>query len=351
MTKSQTYYFVAKCLVLDESPDFKRTIIKLCNNGLVDWHEFIFVCSENLVLPLIYIKFRTHGILQYLPEEVEHHLFHIYELNAKRNTEILGQIKVITSILNEKNIFPLYLKGAGNLLDNIYSDIGERLMGDIDFLVHESEYLETAELMLKHGYKTDVDITSIEIMKADHYPRLYHPEYPADIEIHRIPTDYKCERWYNKQIVNSEKQTVADVAGCYVQSHTHKILLNFIHGQLSHEGYLYGWVSLKDIYDLYLLSKRIQLINVIPLIEERGKVVAYFAFARNAFEFDEQFFPQQNYRFKILKKKHDLRLNSTHFQYLTQKYKRFKSAYIYLIQTGFFSKKIYNLILRKFKVR
>ena len=94
MTNSQTYYFVAKCLALDENPDFKNTLVEVCKNNSIDWLEFISVCSENLVLQLVYIKFRSHKILEYLPKEVSQHLQEIYELNTQRNTGILNQIKI-----------------------------------------------------------------------------------------------------------------------------------------------------------------------------------------------------------------------------------------------------------------
>lgn len=351
MTKSEIYYFVAKCLVIDENPNFKNIIIQSIKNDLIDWLEFVSTCSENLVLQVIYIQFRNHGILEHLPEEVVHHLLEIYELNRNRNTGILKQIEFINTTLNENNIYPIYLKGSGNLLDNLYTDIGERLMGDIDFLVPEEQYLYAAEIMIKQGYKSDVDATKLDLMKSDHYPRLHHPNHLADIEIHRIPTDYKCEDWYNKEIVFAEKRAVPNISGCYVQSYQHKIMLNFIHGQLSHEGYLYGWVSLKDIYDLYLLSKRISIFDTIPLIKEKEKAIAYFAFAKSAFGFNDPFFPSQNRKFKILKKKHDLKLDYPEFQNLIQGYKRAKAAYIYMVQTGFLSKKVYNLIVKKLGLR
>jgi hypothetical protein len=351
MTKSDIYYFAAKCLVLDENPNFKNIIIQSFKNNLFDWLEFVSICSENLVLQTIYVKFKNHYILEYLPEEVARHLYEIYELNRKRNTGILRQIETINTTLNKHDIYPIYLKGSGNLLDNLYTDIGERLMGDIDFLVPEAQYLYAAELMIKQGYKSDVDATKLDLMKSDHYPPLYHSDFPTDIEIHRIPTDYKCESWYNKEIVFAEKQTLPNIDGCYVQSQQHKILLNFIHGQLSHEGYLYGWVSLKDIYDLYLLSKQTSIIDTLSLIKEKEKAIAYFAFAKSAIGFDDQFFPLQNRKFRILKKKHDLKLDSPQFQNLIQGYKRVKAVYIYMLQTGFMSKKIRRLILKKLSFR
>jgi hypothetical protein len=350
MTKSELYYLAARCIALDEKPKYKHEIIEAFTNDLFDWHGFVSMCSENLVLPLIFIKLKKHGILEFIPEEVGQHLLEIYKLNSKRNAEILDQIKYITNILNENNIFPIYLKGAGNLLDNFYADIGERMMGDIDFLVAEDDYLKSAELMIKNGFYPEIDVRGLDVMHFDHYPRLRHPVYPADLEIHRIPTDYDCSGWYGKEIVDAEKQTAPELGGCFVQSPRHRVMLNFIHSQLSHEGYLYGWVSLKDIYDLSLLSNRVPLTEILPLIKEKGKAIAYFSFAKNALGADNLFFAKQNLQYSILKKKHDLNLDSTLFHSCLLQYERWRKAFLYTLQKGIFSKEIRQIVIRKFKV-
>jgi len=44
-------------------------------------------------------------------------------------------MKEMNATLNAAGISPIYLKGTGNLIDGFYEDIGERIIGDIDFLV------------------------------------------------------------------------------------------------------------------------------------------------------------------------------------------------------------------------
>ena len=317
MTQSEIYYFAGKCIVLDENPEFGKEIIELSKHDLIDWKQFVEICSNNLVLPLIYLKFRNHNILDYLPQDLHEHLLEIYELNNLRNNAILDQIKSITAILNEQNIFPLYFKGAGNLLDDVYFDIGERLMIDIDFLVPEKDFLTSAQIMINNGYLSFKEIEILEAWKWKHYPPLYHPDFPAVIEIHRIPTHRK-RKWFNQDIINAEKKAVSTLNGCFVQSFHHKIIHNFIHSQLSHKGYLFGNVSLRDIYDLHLLSKQFSLIEALPQIKKRNKAIAYFSFARTVFGFDNQFFPKQNWKYRILKKKHELIHNSPLFKKMYQ---------------------------------
>ena len=67
----------------------------------------------------------------------------IYGLNRERNIQILQRIDDITAELNKKNIQPVFLKGTANLLDGLYSDLGERMIGDIDFLVKEQLKFQT----------------------------------------------------------------------------------------------------------------------------------------------------------------------------------------------------------------
>ena len=37
------------------------------------------------------------------------------------------------------NITPIFLNGAENLLEGLYKDIAERMIGDIDFIISEKE--------------------------------------------------------------------------------------------------------------------------------------------------------------------------------------------------------------------
>jgi len=69
----------------------------------------------------------------------------VYKLNLARNKQIIEQVKELTSTLNKADISPIFLKGTGNLIDGAYSDIGERIIGDIDFLFPENNFLTTAE--------------------------------------------------------------------------------------------------------------------------------------------------------------------------------------------------------------
>lgn len=310
MNNKDLYQLACQCLSLDDHPDFDMLIIK----SLADEEnrqDFVRFCSNQLILPVIYVKFRDHNLLAYFPEEFTSFLEEVHQLNLFRNEQILKQLHDILSVLNRHQIYPTILKGAGNLLDNIYNDQGERMMGDIDFLVPEKDYLISAELLENAGYLKFVEAPEYEdVQKMKHYPRLYHPDYVATIEIHRIPVVERCKSWFNPEIINSEKKAVVSLDGCFVESDNHKIIHNFIHSQIANQGYLFGNAPLRDIYDLYLFSKRYPLKDTIPQVRYKWKATAYFAFARYAFQLDDVSYQERNLAYHILKCRHNLNQSS-----------------------------------------
>jgi len=271
-------YFIGQCLSLDEHPSFRETIIVQFSDPGYDWNSFIWTCSNHLVLPVVYLKLKKHKLLSYLPEVLAQHLKEIHSLNRTRNGQILEQMMEINATLNKSGISPIYLKGTGNLIDGVYEDIGERIVGDIDLLIPEAEYLKAVELVKVIGYVNHWGEPR-NPEKLKHYPTLFKENVPVDIEIHRIPVQDEYLKFINQEMILSQKTAVASFPGCFVPSDDHKILHSFVHSQLCNTGYRLGVVSLRDIYDLYCFSKRARLITALAGFPVQRKVNAYFAIA------------------------------------------------------------------------
>jgi len=312
MTNKELFYFTGKCLMLDEDPLFREEIITLNAAGAIDWLRFSASCSDHLILPVIYLKFQKHGIIDNLPEEFSEHLKYLYELNRERNSRILAQLGSITAILNKNDIYPVFLKGAAHLLDGLYSDIGERIMGDIDFLIPEKDYIRTAKILEDEGYALHEPFLYFDVAVLKHYPPLAKPGEPAYLEIHRLLTEKELS-WFNARITDQEKKEIKMLQGCHVLSDNHKIAHNFIHGQLHHQGHLTGIVSFRDLYDLYLLSKRSDIHQTLAYIKAKRKAIAYFAFAGKVFGTQGRFYTGNNFSAWLFIKKHDLNLSSSTF--------------------------------------
>jgi hypothetical protein len=348
---NELLYFVGKCLTIDKQPDNLQEIKNLIIAENIDWDKFVTLCSIHLITPVLYLKFQKTNILQLLPKELEDYLKEIYELSKTRNKLIINQIKEICDLLAKNNIYPILLKGAGNLIDNIYSDTGERIMGDIDLLVDETEYLEAAGIFTNVGYTESKLLYYDDVTILKHYPRLSHPDKNASVEIHRIPVDEDYLKLFNQEMIREQIKRVDGYPNCYVLSDKHKILLNFIHSQLTNKGHKSGVVSLRDVYDLYLLSGKVNLTNLLPQIKPHKKAQSYFLLSQKILGTDIGFSAKQTLHDKWLLYKFDKNFNSKMFyvvnKTLTELYDRIIIRYFGLIFKSFYSKKVRTFMLMR----
>lgn len=345
MTDKELFYFTGQCLALDDHPEFSKVIIQKISPGSVDWDKFVWLCSNHLILPAVYLKFRDLGILDHLPPELSEFLTEIYQLNLSRNNKILEQLHAITTLLNQHDIYPIYLKGTGNLLDDLYCDRGERMIGDIDLLVPEKDYLRAVSIMKEDGYRTSSPVY-FDVEKLKHYPCLSKEGAATHIEIHRLPVADDYKRWFNSSIIDSQKKAVSGLQGCYVLSDHHKIIHNFIHSQLGHKAHIYGVVSLRDTYDLYLLSKRSIVEDTLKEVKSKRKAIAYFVYTAKALGLKEKLCTIGNITSRLFILKHDLNISSPLF-YHTHRYTVYFSQRILIGYIGQFIQCFYSRDTRK----
>jgi hypothetical protein len=278
MNNKELYYFLGKCLSFGDNPEFVTVFKQLLSSSEVDWERFVKLASVHFVTPLLFPKFRENDILDDLPSDLSSYLEEIHELNLNRNNKILSQIEAINAALNNRNIFPVYLKGAGNLIDGLYHDPGERIMIDIDILIAEEDFLKSVETLRELGYK-NTEQPDDDMLNIQHYPRMMRDNTVAGIEVHRLPVPEKYARWFNYNYIAAGMKTPAGYPGCRVLSDKHKAILCFIHSQLSHRGNKYGIISLKDAYDICLLSKRIGSAEIIVPTAYIKKAADFFYLA------------------------------------------------------------------------
>ena len=87
---------------------------------------------------------------------------HITNLNREKNIQILAQAKELNSLLLANNIRPIFLKGTGNLLADLYEDIAERMVGYIDFIFSKEDYPKVITVLRDNRYS--------DVGKKEYYP-------------------------------------------------------------------------------------------------------------------------------------------------------------------------------------
>lgn len=329
MTYKELFYFTGQCLSLDEHPAFRKTIVQKILADEIIWERFVQLCSDHLIIPAIYLKFKAHDLLSILPEDLAQVLTEIYKLNRERNAKILLQIDHIAAALLPEKIDPVFLKGSANLLDGLYSDLGERMMGDIDFLVKEENYIKTAAIMKEMGYRHE-PVNYLDVSRLNHYPRLHRQGF-ADIEIHRIPVYEKYSISFNANAVFNHKMEVPGQSKLHVPFDAHKLIHTFIHSQLSDHGHAYKQLSFRDLNDLYLLSKRIDVSSLVKQTGYRHKAICWLVFGQRVLGLPGSLYNRETNRAKWFCWKYNLAL----------KFIKMYNAYIIL-------KKIIYLILVRY---
>jgi hypothetical protein len=353
MKNKELLYFVGMCLTIDKNPENLIKVKDKIHAGIIDWTKFVALCSNHLITPAIYPIFRKTNILSLLSEDLQSYLKEIYELSFLRNQMILEQIIEICNLLATINIYPILLKGAGNLTDNLYPDLAVRIMGDIDLLVTEDEYLAAAQILINSGYTESKLFYCDDLKLLKHYPRLLQEDKAAAVEIHRIPVDEDYLKWFNQDMIRKNIKNAECLPYCHVLSDEDKVILNFIHSQLTNKGDKSGVLMLRDIYDLYLLSGRVNLNHLFPLIKPNRKAGDYFFLSQKILGVNIGYLANQGLSGKWLHFKHDFNFKSKFFystnKIITELYDRILVRYFGLIFKSFYSKKVRSFMFMRLR--
>ncbi|MDA8626077.1 nucleotidyltransferase family protein [Flavobacteriaceae bacterium] len=266
MNYKETLYFVAKCLTIsleDKNRDEIELVLKRTD---VDWDAVVKVSTAHYVFPAIYCNFKRADFLKYLPIDLVDYMKYITNLNRERNKKIISQAQELNSVLLANKIRPIFLKGTGNLLAGIYRDIGERMVGDIDFIFSKEDYPKTIIILREFGYSEVNKQKYYPPDKFRHYRRLQKENKIAAIEIHKdLLIRIKYTNEFNYSFVAKDSQIINDVA---VLSYTNKLNLSIIANQINDNGFYYKTMALRNAYDVFLLSKKTDAMAAVNTIDK-----------------------------------------------------------------------------------
>ena len=65
---------------------------------------------------------------------------------------LLKEAKELSELLYKNNINHIFLKGTALLLSNVFEDIGERMMCDIDFIIQHKDEEKIKKVLEKNNY-------------------------------------------------------------------------------------------------------------------------------------------------------------------------------------------------------
>jgi len=259
MNYLETLYFIGKCLTLSHEEKNRSKVLTILKNEDVNWESVVKVSTAHLVFPALYCNLKDVAFLHLLPKDLVQHMVSIYHLNHNRNLEIIAQAKEINILLLENNIIPIFLKGTSFLIENLYGNIGERMVGDIDFLVDDKHFVKTVKLLKVLGYNTAMKEKHI-IFESRHYPRMVKKGSIAAIEIHDKVILNKYSKNYNYNLFLDGLRKFDNFS---IPSIKNQIVHNCINKQFSDQGSCYKSLTLRNSYDLLKLSLKENTLNAI----------------------------------------------------------------------------------------
>lgn len=261
----ETLLFIGKCLTISDNKKNRDEIENKIINEFINWDLFVKIGTSHLIFPSLFFNFKNTGLINIIPYELAEYMKHIFDLNNERNKEILLQVKELNLLLKTHGITPIFLKGASFLVENLYLNNGERMIGDIDILVSKKNYSLTIKILKNYGYSTSEKEEDL-IFPSKHYPKMVKKGSIAAIEVHSKIILNKYSKVYNYRsfIKNSRK-----INNINIPSLENQIIHNFINKQFSDKGKFYRSPSFRNSYDLYRLSLKINPLIIIKNGEKK----------------------------------------------------------------------------------
>jgi hypothetical protein len=252
MNYKETLFFIGKCLTISHEEHNFNIVNKQIKSNQVDWNNVVKVATSHYVFPALYCNLKRKKLTQYLPSDLVEYMKHITDLNRERNFQIIEQAKEINDLLLSNNITPIFLKGTGNLLEGLYEDIAERMVGDIDFIVSKNDYKKTILILESSKYKK-VHNTSFDFPSFKHYPRLQKEEKIAAVEIHK---ELLIKKYASEFNFNYIKKNVLSKNNFSFLSYSDQLCLSIIAKQVNDSGQEFNNIALRKSYDVFLLAKK-----------------------------------------------------------------------------------------------
>jgi hypothetical protein len=256
MKRNQLYTLLSDCLSLDFHAEKLGHIKEQLESGTLDWIKFVSLASNHFVLQTIFRIFGEHQLLDKTPAEVVTEMQRIHSLIEARNNEMLSLSLEINDILKQIHIYPIFTKGMGHIMQDLYKDKTDRLLADVDVLIPFDSIEPAVKALKENGFTHLKELDPNKIKNLKHFPRIFKPGSLVSFEVHWEPIGPKFRQLLNEEMVQKEKIRTVNFHDCHTMSWKHALQHNFIHSQLEHRAHYFAKVFLRNMYDLALLAQK-----------------------------------------------------------------------------------------------
>ena len=276
-TYEDIFYFIAKCLTISVSKEKKSEISFILTNQKIDWDLFVKIASNELMLPALYTNLKKARFLDYLPSDLVKYFKYINEINHNRNKKLLKEVSFLNGILLGKKIKPIFIKGTGNLLGDLYHNISERMINDIDLLVSEENYFKTIDLLKENNYELVLKNENI-FPNFRHFSRLKRKRDLISVEVHKELTTEYYSKGFNYDLVFKK---ICKKNGYYIFNNNEQKINTIISSQINDNMHFMKNVPLRNAYDFLLLTHKNDAIIRLKSFKKLNDIILSFKLVCN----------------------------------------------------------------------
>ena len=218
----------------------------------INFEKLITLTSGHLMLPALFFNIQKKKAAYLFPEDFIDYIKNIFAINKARNEILLEEAKELSELLVEHNIKHLFLKGTALLLSNVFEDIGERMIGDIDFIIRHKDEEKIKKVLKYNNNCKSEKLNFWRLLKPTHLPKLVRENKTIAIETHLELLEPK-HRWiFNSKVLrnnfNEELKTIKTPSTSFLFDHCIYAL------QIRDKGFFIPYHGHRSIYDIYKLN-------------------------------------------------------------------------------------------------
>jgi len=187
-------------------------VLKDIDISHLNFEKLIKIASAHLMLPALFFNIHKKNLTCLFPEDFVDYIKNIYSINKARNEVLISEAKELSQLLHKNNINHIFLKGSALILSNVFEDIGERMIGDIDFIVQDKDKEKIKNLLYNKNYYGLFPDSLFTFFKPRHFPRIVQKNKTIPIEPHTelLSPGYRCVI-NSKELINDFKDEAKSI--------------------------------------------------------------------------------------------------------------------------------------------
>jgi hypothetical protein len=223
MTSRQQSWPLLQALVFGEPPSIP--------SDEEVWYDLVSLANGLLVGPSLARALLVSGLVHQMPDELAEYARAMYGASTEQNAALVEQTARVSRALNAIGITPLAFKGVAHLIDGVYEDPAERLIGDVDLLLEDHELSKAQSALLDLGYEETA--STIDPETHWHTYPLVHLASGVCIELHRRALPEFLEQVLSADTLRKRSRTIeVEDATVAVPNRADALVLAALHSEV-----------------------------------------------------------------------------------------------------------------------